>query len=220
MKKISILFMLLFLIFMLTACKQSERTFSDNIIEKPSSESIATDTLYNKFLSKKINALDKNGNTITLDEYFNDESKNTYHQYAIYDMNGDDIPELIIRTVKGLDIFWIKNDKVTLWYQGTNYAKPLNNKAILYERPGGAPKHTDYQYIVLDYTGEEVLKISFSEYYGGDDPSLLEHFDSSELYLINQQEVTKAIYEDLCKTPILSIADDAIEWKDIPLTEN
>lgn len=205
---------------MLTACKQSEGTFSDNIIEKPSSESIAADTLYNKFLSKKINALDKNGNTITLDEYFNDESKNTYHQYAIYDMNGDDIPELIIRTVKGLDIFWIKNDKVTLWYQGTNYAKPLNNKAILYERPGGAPKHTDYQYIVLDYTGEEVLKISFSEYYGGDDPSLLEHFDSSELYLINQQEVTKAIYEDLCKTPILSIADDAIEWKDIPLTEN
>ena len=220
MKKIIILFTSLCLIFMLAACKQSEEILSDNTNEKTSSESIATDTLYNKFLSKKINALDKNGNTITLDEYFNDESKNTYHQYAIYDMNGDDIPELIIRTVKGLDIFWIKNDKVTLWYQGTNYSKPLNNRAILYERSGGAPDNTIYQYIILDYTGEEVLKISFSEYYGGDDPSLLEHFDSSELYLINQQEVTKTIYENLCKTPILSIADDAIEWKDIPLTEN
>lgn len=205
---------------MLTACRQSEGTFSDNIIKKPSSESIAADTLYNKFLSKKINALDKNGNTITLDEYFNDESENTYRQYAIYDMNGDDIPELIIRTVKGLNIFWIKNDKVTLWYQGTNYAKPLNNKAILYERPGGAPVHTDYQYIVLDYTGEEVLKISFSEYYGGDDPLFSEHFGSNEVYLINEQQVSKTIYENLCKTPILSIADDAIEWKDIPHTEN
>lgn len=208
MKKIVALFLLF--TFALCGCNQS------SINETTSSENRVTDTLYNEFLSKKTNAVDKNGNTITLDEYFNNESKNIYHQYAIYDMNGDDIPELIIKTVKGLDIFWIKNDKVTLWYQGTNYSKPLNNRAILYERSGGAPDNTIYQYIILDYTGEELLKISFSEYYGGDDPSFIERFGNNELYLINEQQVSKNIYENLCKTPILSIADDAIEWQDIP----
>lgn len=214
MKKITILFMLLFLIFMLTACKQP------NFDQKSTSENITADVLYDEFLSKKINAVDKNGGAITLESYLDDLPENAWRKYAIYDMNGDSIPELIIKTGRSFDIFWIKNDKVTLWYQGTNYAKPLNNKAILYERPGGAPKHTDYQYIVLDYTGEEVLKISFSEYYGGDDPSFIERFGNNELYLINEQQVSKTIYENLCKTPILNIADDDIEWKDIPLTEN
>ena len=199
---------------MLTACKQP------NFDQKSTSENITADVLYDEFLSKKINAVDKNGGAITLESYLDDLPENAWRKYAIYDMNGDSIPELIIKTGRSFDIFWIKNDKVTLWYQGTNYAKPLNNKAILYERPGGAPKHTDYQYIVLDYTGEEVLKISFSEYYGGDDPSFIERFGNNELYLINEQQVSKTIYENLCKTPILNIADDDIEWKDIPLTEN
>ncbi len=208
MKKIVALFLLF--TFALCGCNQS------SINETTSSENIVADTLYNEFLSKKTNAVDKNGSTITLESYLDDLPKNAWRKYAIYDMNGDSIPELIIKTGRSFDIFWIKNDKVTLWYQGTNYAKPLNNKAILYERPGGAPKHTDYQYIVLDYTGEEVLKISFSEYYGGDDPSFIERFGNNELYLINEQQVSKTIYENLCKTPILNIADDAIEWQDIP----
>lgn len=210
MKKISILFMLLFLIFMLTACKQSERTFSDNIIEKPSSESIAADTLYNKFLSKKINALDKNGNTITLDEYFNDESKNTYHQYAIYDMNGDDIPELIIRTVKGLDIFWIKNDKVTLWYQGTNYTKPLNNMGLLLERKGSAPEHTDYIFILLNYQGNEIFRMEFSEY----SPAETYGVQYTEKYYINNIETTKEIY-DVITQPLLTESDNKIVWNEL-----
>ena len=210
MKKLLCVFLLF--TFTLCGCNQS------SINKTTSSENIAADTLYNQFISKKINAIDKSGNTITLESYLNSESKKGNRQYAIYDMNGDDNPELIIKTVDGLDIFWIKNDKVTLWYQGTNYTKPLNNMAILYERPGGAPVHTDYQYIVLGYTGEELLKISFSEYYGGDDPLFFEHFGSNEAYIINEQQVTKIIYENLCKTPILSIADDAIEWQDIPHT--
>ena len=195
---------------MLTACRQSEGTFSDNIIEKPSSESIAADTLYNKFLSKKINALDKNDNTITPDEYFNNESKNTYHQYAIYDMNGDDIPELIIKTVKGLDIFWIKNDKVTLWYQGTNYTKPLNNMALLSERKGAAPEHADYIFILLGYQGNEIFRMEFSEY----SPAETYGVQYTQKYYINNTETTKEVY-DVITQPLLTESDNKIVWNEL-----
>ena len=210
MKKITILFISLCLMLMLTACRQSEGTFSDNIIEKPSSESIAADTLYNKFLSKKVNAIDKNGNTITLDEYFNNESKNIYHQYAIYDMNGDDIPELIIKTVKGLDIFWIKNDKVTLWYQGTNYTKPLNNMALLSERKGTAPEHTDYIYTLLDYQGDEIFRMEFSRY----SPAEIYGVQYTEKYYINNTETTKELY-DVITQPLLTESDNKIVWNEL-----
>lgn len=200
MKKVGILFLLL--IFILSGCGGTDSQ------QNVSSADVDAQTLYSDFLLKKVSAADKEGNDISFETYLNDNPQSMYRKYAIYDMNGDDIPELIIKTENALDIFWIKNDKVTLWYQGTNYAKPLNNRAILYERSGDAPQHTDYQYIVLDYNGEEMLKVSFSEYFGSD-----------EVYFINEQQVTKTVYENLCKMPVLSIADDAIEWRDILLSE-
>lgn len=208
MKKLAVL--VLVLVFILSGCGGTDSQ------QNVSSADVDAQTLYSDFLSKKVSAVDKEGNDISFETYLNDNAQSTYRKYSIYDMNGDDTPELIIKTENALDIFWIKNDKVTLWYQGTNYSKPLNNRAILYERSGDAPQHTDYQYIVLDYNGEETLKISFSEYYGGDDPLFFEQFGSDEVYLINEQQVSKTVYENLCKTPILSIADDAIEWQDIP----
>lgn len=211
MKKITILFISLCLILMLTACRQSEGTLSNNIIEKPSSESIAADTLYNKFLSKKINAVDKNGGAITLESYLDDLPENAWRKYAIYDMNGDSIPELIIKTGRSFDIFWIKNDKVTLWYQGTNYTKPLNNMALLSEREGAAPEHIDYIYYVLGYQGEEVLKIEFSKY----SASELQGIQYDEEYLINNTEVTEQIYNSFTE-PLLTVSDDKITWKELP----
>ena len=56
MKKIVALFLLF--TFALCGCNQS------SINETTSSENIVADTLYNEFLSKKTNAVDKNGNTI------------------------------------------------------------------------------------------------------------------------------------------------------------
>lgn len=170
--------------------------------------------IFERFLDGKAEATNKSGNKTNIQDYL----RSDYNKYAVYDMNGDAVDELILKTGNGLTIFWVTEQGLTVWYNGTVYAKPLNNRTILYERPGGAPVHTDYQYIILDYTGEELLKISFSEYYGGDDPLFFQHFGSNELYLINEQQVSKTIYENLCKTPILSIADDAIEWQDIPHT--
>lgn len=202
MKKIVALFLLF--TFALCGCNQS------SINETTSSENIVADTLYNEFLSKKINALDKNGNTITLESYLDDLPENAWRKYAIYDMNGDSIPELIIKTGRSFDIFWIKNDKVTLWYQGTNYTKPLNNMALLSEREGAAPEHTDYIYYVLGYQGEEVLKIEFSKC----SASEFQGVQYDEIYLINNTEVTEQIYNSLTE-PLLTVNDDKIIWKEL-----
>lgn len=175
-----------------------------------SSKNTSADTLYNEFLSKKTNAIDKNGNTIMFEAYLNSESKNIYFQYAIYDMNGDDVPELIIKTVDGLDIFWIKNDKVTLWYQGTSYTKPLNNMALLSERKGGAPEHVDYTYFILGYQGEEVFKIEFSKY----SDSSLQGVQYEKKYFINNIEVNEQIYNSLTG-PLLTVNDDKLTWKEL-----
>lgn len=203
MKKITVLFLLL--IFMLTACKQPD------FDQKSTSENITADVLYDEFLSKKINAVDKNGEAITFESYLDGLPENAWRKYAIYDMNGDSIPELIIKTGRSFDIFWIKNDIVTLWYQGTNYTKPLNNMALLSEREGAAPEHTDYIYYVLGYQGEEVLKIEFSKC----SASEFQGVQYDEIYLINNTEVTEQIYNSLTE-PLLTVSDDKITWKELP----
>lgn len=189
---------------MLTACKQP----SWSVYE--SSNSNTFDALFNDFLSGEKNAVDKDGNIISLEKYLNDNSEGTNNQYAIYDMNGDDVPELIIKTADGLDVFWIKNDKVTLWYQGTNYTKPLNNMALLSERKGAAPEHVDYIYLILGYRGEEIFKMEFSKY----SASELQGVQYDEKYLINNIEVNEQIYNSLTE-PLLAVNDDKIIWKEL-----
>ncbi len=167
--------------------------------------------MYDNFLSGQIAAVDKEGyltekgGTISMDYYSDPDS---VRKYAIYDMNGDEIPELIIKSRISLDIFWIYNNELTLWHSDVSYAKPLNNMALLYERPGGAPEHTQYMYIVLGYQGEELYKIDFAEYYNWN----VDGVDYGAKYFIDNTEVTKRIYDSLSER-FLNIGDDKIEWK-------
>lgn len=200
MKKFLVLLLLCFTC-LVTACKQP--CPNENPSQTPLPE-----TLYNQFLSKEINAIDKNGNIITFESYMDSNSDTSSQQYAIFDMNGDHVPELILKTTKGLDIFWIENDKVALWYEGTNYTKPLNNMALLSERKGSAPDHIDYSYIILGYQGEEVLKIQFSKYSATEIQGVL----YAEKYFINNTEVTQEIYNSL-SSPLLNVGDNGIIWK-------
>ena len=186
---------------MLSGCKQTE--FKNN----PSSNDISSDTLYSDFLSQKTDAVDKNGNSISLKTYLESNSEN---KYAIYDMNGDDNPELLIKTPNKLDIYWIKNNKVTLWYEGTGYTKPLNNMALLSERKGGAPEHTDYIYCLLGYQGGEIFKIEFSKY----SATQLNGVQYDEIYLVDNTEVTEEIYNSITQ-PLLSVNDNKIIWKEL-----
>jgi hypothetical protein len=155
-----------------------------------------------KFLKGEISATDKEGEKVTIRDYI----RGDYNKYALYDMSGDGVAELIIRTGNGLTVFSIKEQELTVWYEGTTYEKPLNNRAIFYERPGGAPEHTAYQYIVLDSNGEELQRTSFTEIRG-----------NNAEYIINGEKVSKTAYEDLYKS--FNLEDDALVWKDIPAAD-
>ena len=173
--------------------------FLTDPVNRNTDPSDVTDSLTEKFLKGEISATNKEGRKVSIQDYL----RGDYNKYALYDMSGDAVPELILKTGNGLTIFSIREQDLTVWYQGAIYAKPLNNRAIFYERPGGAPEHTTYQYIVLDHNGEELQRTSFVESYG----------DNAE-YFINGVRVSKTAYEDLYKS--LSLSDDAIVWKDIP----
>lgn len=166
----------------------------------------AAQVAYEQFLNGKASAVKKDGSAL----HIQDLLQGNFKKYARYDMNGDAIPELILKTGAGLTVLWMQEGQLSVWYSGTVYCKPLNNGAILYERVGGAPPNTVYQYYVLNYHGDELFTITFREYELGDDNSAKKH-------LINGVDATESLYTALT-TPLLDIRDDHIIWKDI--TEN
>ena len=67
-------------------------------------------SLYNNFLCGKQSALNGDGN-LSLKDIFRFDNENTikYNQYALFDMNGDNIPELLLRSVGPCYILTIKD---------------------------------------------------------------------------------------------------------------
>ncbi len=132
---------------------------------------------------------------------------NTLH--ALFDMNGDGISELHLRptTGGGYDIFTYRDSQVFLWHADLDYCSPLNNGALLYERPGGAPPHTNYMYITLDTNGNEIARVGFSKYDVVDENGL----KVGVRYIYEDNDVSKETWYALTKK-ILSIKSDLIEW--------
>lgn len=195
-----------------TMDKQNLSNQTDTIVKdelaNTTNKEVNFDEIFNNFLTGQTDAIDKDGQRRNIYYYLDQTSEEDLREYAVYDMNGDAIPELIIRSRISLDIFWIYNNELTLWYSDVSYTKPLNNMALLYEQAGGGPEHTNYMYIVLGYHGEELYKINFSEYSNGE----VHHVQYDNKYFINDTEVTKEIYDSLSER-FLNIGDDRIEWK-------
>ncbi|MBR3811122.1 MAG: hypothetical protein IKJ16_02165 [Agathobacter sp.] len=201
MKKVSFS-ILVFVLVLLSACGQNSQTDSGAMNES------SPTVLYNKFLTGEISAEYESGHEISINDCL---SESTYNMYAIHDMNGDTTPELLVKTAKTFNIFWIKNNQLCVWYIGSCYCKPLNNMAILSERPGGAPEHINYIYEILGYNGETMMRIDFSEYSSFE----YEGEQYPELYMINDVKVDKDVYTSLT-APLLNIKDDYIKWEPIP----
>ncbi len=157
---------------------------------------------YTDFLSGKLPFINDKGEEtyITDFNFFGEETA-----YALYDMNGDSNPELLVNMSPELHIFTLADNMVKLWRSDTAYSsRPLNNGAILYERHGGGPEHINYIYYVPDFYGNTKYEISFS-YWESDG-------ENPEWYDINGEEVSKEAYDAVTK-PILLIGDNKIEWK-------
>ena len=153
-------------------------------------------TLYNRFLSGKAEASDKQGGKLKI----SDLSDNNSTEYAFYDINGDGKDELFVRS-NLLYIFWIKDNEVALWHEDLNYVKILSDNTLLSSREGTAPEHTDYIYKILGYGGNELYKAEFSEY----------RSDTSHKYFANGAEISENVYKSLFNK-ILNSETAAVNW--------
>lgn len=144
------------------------------------------------------------GGFCTFDTLINNYgSKYNEIKYAFFDMNGDGNPELHICSPRFYIILTLRNNDIVLWREESIYSKPLNNRAILYSRSGGAPPHIDYKYSVFNFYGEITEEISFEKYDNNE----------KDLYLFSGVEVTKDIWYKLTDK-YLSIKFDQIKWFD------
>ena len=199
MKKI-ILVLLALVVLTFSSCKTSGlRTQED------------TEKLYKQFMSGEITAIDENGEEKAFDSYVLDASADDGYTYTFYDMTGDGGVEVIIKKYPEIYFFTEKDGNIYHWYTDTKaYSTLLNNGALLYERKGAGPTHTDYEYYELDENAKVKFSVTFSQY---DQTTAEDGKIYPDTYFLNEQEVTKEEYEAKTKDYLL-VGSDKIVWYD------
>jgi hypothetical protein len=171
---------------------------------------------YNNFLAGNIEAQDLkheiSDGVVNIKDISLEPDLKTY--YALFDMNGDGIPELHLRPIVGgsYAIFTYLDGEIVLWHEGSDYESPLNNGAILYERDGAAPTHINYYYLVLDADGNEISKVYFAKYHSVDESGLNESTDY-DVFIFEDKDVSKEEWDALVNE-YLSIPSDLIIWNE------
>jgi hypothetical protein len=140
------------------------------------------------------------------DCYYSDATFSDF-QYALFDMNADNIPELHLRSTLTYAIFTYTNYELQLWYYSAGYEWPLDNSAILYTRPGGAPPHDTYQYKELDVQGNIIFHVIFEKY----DINYDSLYDTHDAYFYEGSRISKEEWDALTE-PYLSATSNLIEW--------
>jgi len=139
--------------------------------------------------------------------------KNEWLRYAFFDMNGDGIPELHLRTLFYYDILTCRNGELCVWKSLNTVAEPLNNGAVLITRTD-LDNFSGYTYIEYDFLGNETLRIDFGEsskHFFNDDGWI---YASTSYYYFEGEEVSKEEWDTLTE-PYFSIGSDKIEWIDV-----
>ena len=160
MKNFFVFILVVLLLFSFSACKgNSQQADSELTINTNSDNSV--EKIYNDFLSGKITAVYADGSDINIDYLTEMATPNTL-TYALFDRNGDSVPELCINNEMYVTTFWVSNGTLKLWREENSYSKILSNGNSLETHYGGAPNHTDYSYTVYSYTGDVVCSVTFS----------------------------------------------------------
>lgn len=127
-------------------------------------ETVAKDTaieLYKEFLSGQISVHGIDINYITVPTGEPDKRYPT--KYAFFDSNGDDIPELHLKSARYYYIFSFINNKLVLWkdlsLEGDSI--PLTNGAFINQDNDTALLEEHYNYFILNYSGDEVFSLKF-----------------------------------------------------------
>jgi len=130
-----------------------------------------------------------------------------WDRYALFDMNGDGIPELHVRSSGPYEIISYRDGELVPWESFWSYSKPLNNGALLSERPGGANSTIAYAYSVFDSYGSEQLCVRFEKANPNDDGA----YDENSDYFFEDVKVSMDEWNALTGK-YLSVGSDEIEW--------
>ena len=165
---------------------------------------------YSEFLDGKIDAQTDEG-PLSIYHIFASEEYSENDMYAYYDMNGDSIPELHIRSENSMlyQIFTYTSGQVVPWGDSlfTLHCRPTDDRTLFYTRYGAAPPHITYQYFIFDYWGNEILRIYFEKY----DINYNNVYDERDDYLFQDVLVTKEQW-DLLTQPFMDVSYERIDW--------
>ena len=131
--------------------------------------------------------------------------------YSAADVCGDESEEEAYLSSANIYVINKKNNLVI--YTGSSYEKLLNwngHKGIIYQRDGGAPTHTCYQYIVMDENGNAQTECTWARYDGNEDGV----FDAEDYYEFNDKEVTYTEWQELT-AEYMEMAEHATDWEEI-----
>lgn len=111
--------------------------------------------------------------------------------YYFHDMNGDGVDELHLKTSMAYFIYTIKDEKMSLWYQGTIYENPTQDGNIVYIRHGGAPTNQTVIYISLDENGNEEFRDTVAKYDEDEDGTFETFFrDNKKISELEYSEIS------------------------------
>lgn len=225
MKRMKYIMSIAIIILNLAACQRNlPQDKNETVLKELKDISIATAEtksnadiaieLYKEFLAGNTTAEGWNIDEITIPT--GEPNKRYATSYAYFDSNGDDIPELHIKAGRYYNIFTIKNNEIVEWK--TLSPNPpfyaLNNGSFICRRLGAGPMEDIYNYIILDYSGNEVYSLGFSKY----DKNQNGIYDEADEYLFDGVNVSKDQW-DLLTQRFLYIDEagieqikDEIEW--------
>lgn len=168
-----------------------------------------TQKLYDEFLQGENKAIFKENVVSIHDIIYEYSVESDDLHYAYFDMNGDSIPELHLKSPIFYLILTSTNEELTLWHEASPYSSPLNNGSILYERSDGAPSHISYKYSVFDFYGNVVLENVFEKY----NPNPAGIYDENSDCFFEEVEVSKNDWDVLTKK-YLEVGTELIEWNE------
>lgn len=116
--------------------------------------------------------------------------------YALWDSNGDNIPELHFDSARYYYVFSYKDGDVFIWKNLTNGIECIPQKdGGFITWSIGLIKSDLFVYHIFDYSGKEIYRLEFS----WDDTNMNGAHDSEDEYLFDDELVSQDAWEELAK---------------------
>ncbi|MDR1616671.1 MAG: hypothetical protein LBR98_06635 [Syntrophomonadaceae bacterium] len=174
-------------------------------------------SMYTEFLQGQRRALYKTQPLgVNNTSIFSNGVTQLFNQFALYDITGDEIPELFIKNTELAYILACKGSELVVWrviYPGDGDSI-LSNRAILtIYSPSHSSSHVKYIYSPLNVDGKRLRKLHFSKYdhdkNGEYDMFYFDEYDDDGVMeIVNQEE-----WENLTKQ-YLSFEPAPIVWQE------